>query len=70
VTAHLAGVLGKEAYLVYLAANPPFHYWVPGEDGRVLWYPCVEAVSGPALDTWGKVFARIAERAGAPPAPA
>lgn len=70
VTAHLAGAIGKRTLLGFPGGNPPFAYWVPGEDGRVLWYPCVEAVSGPALDTWGKVFARIAERAGAPPAPA
>jgi len=33
---HFAGVLGKPTLLFYLAANPPFHYWVPGPDGRCL----------------------------------
>jgi hypothetical protein len=62
VTAHLAGVLGKEAYLVYLAANPPFHYWVPGPDGRSQWYPSLRIVTAPELDTWEKALARVNER--------
>jgi tetratricopeptide (TPR) repeat protein len=61
VTAHLAGALGRETLLVYLAANPPFHYWVPADDGRSPWYPSVRIVSAPDLDTWPKAFARIHE---------
>ena len=61
VTAHFAGALGKAAFLVYLGANPPFHYWVPGEDGRCLWYPSVRIVTSPGLDTWEKALARIDE---------
>ncbi len=60
VTAHFAGAIGKQTYLACLGANPPFHYWVPGPDGRSLWYPAVRVVADAALDTWEKVFARIA----------
>jgi len=61
VTAHLAGAIGKETLLVYLSANPPFHYWVPRDDGRSLWYPSVRIVTGRDLDTWEKAFARAGE---------
>jgi hypothetical protein len=64
VTAHLAGAIGKETLLVYLSANPPFHYWVPRDDGRSLWYPSVRIVTGRDLDTWEKAFARIGELLG------
>src|SRR5262249_27052700 len=29
VTAHLAGAIGKETWLIYPGASPPFHYWAP-----------------------------------------
>jgi hypothetical protein len=61
VTAHFGGVLGKETLLMYLSGNPPFHYWVPGADGRSLWYPSVRVVSSPELDTWEKLLARVHE---------
>jgi hypothetical protein len=61
VTAHFGGVLGKETLLMYLGGNPPFHYWVPGPDGRCLWYPSVRVVSAPELDTWEKALARVRE---------
>jgi tetratricopeptide (TPR) repeat protein len=61
VTAHLAGALGKRTLLVYLAANPPFHYWTADEDGRSLWYPSVQIVTGADLDTWEKALARAGE---------
>ena len=60
VTAHLAGAIGKETLLVYLAANPPFFYWVPGADGRTLWYPSVRVVHAAELDTWEKALQRAA----------
>jgi ADP-heptose:LPS heptosyltransferase len=62
VTAHFAGALGKPTLLVYLAANPPFHYWVPGENGHSLWYPSVEIVTGRDVDTWDRAFALADER--------
>jgi ADP-heptose:LPS heptosyltransferase len=61
VTAHFAGAIGKRALLVYLRAMSPFHYWVPGPDGRALWYPSVEVISTPALDTWDRALARADE---------
>ena len=64
-TAHLAGALGKRTWLVYLAANPPFHYWAPRPDGRSLWYPSVEIVTDARWTTWEPAFAAIADRANA-----
>lgn len=61
VTAHYAGVLGKPALLFYLAANPPFHYWVPDASGRCIWYPSVRIVTDPAIDTWPRALERIDE---------
>ncbi len=61
VTAHFGGILGKPTFLVYLAGNPPFHYWVPRPDGRCYWYPSVRVVTGRALDTWPKALARVDE---------
>lgn len=61
VTAHLAAVLGKRTLLVYLAANPPFHYWVTDANGRCLWYPSMHIVTGRDLDTWDKAFTRAVE---------
>ena len=58
VTAHFAGAIGKETLLVYLGGNAPFHYWVPGPDGRSLWYPSVRIVSARELETWERAFAR------------
>ena len=61
VTAHYAGVLGKPCFLVYLRANPPFHYWATDESGRCLWYPSVRIVTDPSIDTWEKAVARAAD---------
>jgi tetratricopeptide (TPR) repeat protein len=62
VTAHFAGVLGKPCWLVYLRANPPFHYWATDESGRCLWYPSVRIVTDAAIDTWEKALAAVDER--------
>jgi tetratricopeptide (TPR) repeat protein len=62
VTAHFAGALGKRTWLVYLGANPPFHYWAPREDGRCLWYPSVEIVTDRRWTRWEAAFEVIAER--------
>jgi ADP-heptose:LPS heptosyltransferase len=63
VTAHLAGALGKRALVVFLAARPPFHYWA-SPHGRSLWYPSVEIVTAPGLDTWERAFGRVDELLG------
>ncbi|MGZ5078742.1 MAG: tetratricopeptide repeat protein [Usitatibacter sp.] len=59
VTAHLAGVLGKRTLLVYLAANPPFHYWATDGQGRCLWYPSVRIVTDATMDSWDQALARV-----------
>ncbi len=62
VTAHFAGAIGKRTWLVYLAANPPFHYWAPRDDGRSPWYPSVEVITAPQWSRWEEAFEAIAER--------
>jgi len=59
VTAHFAGALGKEAWLVYLAAIPPFHYWSADATGRCLWYPSLRIVTAEAMRTWRDLFAKV-----------
>jgi tetratricopeptide (TPR) repeat protein len=59
-TAHFAGALGKETWVVYLGAVPPFHYWAPDSRGRCLWYPCVRIVTAPELRAWPGLFGRVA----------
>jgi hypothetical protein len=60
VTAHFAGALGKEAWVLYLAGVPPFHYWATDSEGRCLWYPSVRIVTAPELRTWPELFDRVA----------
>lgn len=62
VTAHFAGAIGKPTWLVYLAAQPPFHYWVPGPDGRSRWYPSVEILTHPGWTTWEAAFTDLARK--------
>jgi len=61
-TAHFAGALGKHTWLLYLADNPPFHYWSHGGSHRSLWYPSVEIVSTPDLVEWSALIERVAEK--------
>jgi len=61
-TAHFAGALGKRTWLLYPAARPPLFYWVPGADGRSLWYPSVEIVSAAQLTDWNSLIRHIAEK--------
>src|SRR6185503_19511322 len=65
VTAHLAGAIGKRTWLVYRAANPPFHYWSPRADGRSLWYPSVEIKTDRAWKRWDDALISIARELGA-----
>ena len=62
VTAHLAGAIGKETTLLFLNALAPFHYWVPGADGRSLWYPSVQIASESSWIGWERAFAGLCER--------
>ncbi len=60
VTAHLAGSIGKRTLVVFPDARSPFHYW-SSHEGRSLWYPSVEIVAAPGLDTWERALARVRE---------
>jgi tetratricopeptide (TPR) repeat protein len=60
--AHLAGALGRPTWLVYLGGREPFYYWVPGADGRSLWYPSVEIVSERSWTSWDQAFDALAAR--------
>ena len=61
-TAHLAGALGKLTWLLYLADQPPFHYWAHGGTYRCLWYPSVEIVTSPGLSDWPALAAHVADK--------
>jgi ADP-heptose:LPS heptosyltransferase len=61
-TAHLAGALGKRTWLLYLADNPPFHYWVHDSGCRSLWYPAVEVISAPHFPEWAPLIEHAAVR--------
>ena len=61
-TAHLAGALGKRTWLLYLADQPPFHYWAHGGSYRSLWYPSVEIVTAAHLADWRALASHTAEK--------
>jgi tetratricopeptide (TPR) repeat protein/ADP-heptose:LPS heptosyltransferase len=61
VTAHLAGALGKRTLLLFLGGLPPFHYWSLAGGKHSLWYPSVEIVSDPSIDTWARALERVDE---------
>ena len=63
-TAHLAGAMGKQTYLVYLRGLPPFHYWAADEAGRSPWYPSIRIVTGAGIDTWERAIERVDELLG------
>lgn len=58
-TAHFAGALGKETWLIYPGGVALFHYWSTDAGGRCLWYPSVRIVTGGELRTWPEVLARV-----------
>jgi hypothetical protein len=59
VTAHLAGALGRETWLIHAGAHPAFYYWMAGPQGRSLWYPSVEIVGAP---TWEAALTAVSRR--------
>jgi tetratricopeptide (TPR) repeat protein/ADP-heptose:LPS heptosyltransferase len=61
-TAHFAGALGKRTWLLYLAGQPPFHYWAPGEDRHALWYPAVEILTAAQHADWPSLIQTVAAR--------
>lgn len=56
VTAHFAGALGKETYLIS-APSAPLYYWHSPTD-RSLWYPEVRLVNAPS---WAEAIAKVGE---------
>ena len=58
-TAHLAGALGKRTLVLFLEDRPTMHYWAPNEKRHSPWYPAVEIVGAPMLDTWARVIDRV-----------
>jgi tetratricopeptide (TPR) repeat protein len=67
VNAHLAGALGKPAWLLYPADRAPFHYWAHGGSGRSVWYPSVEIVTAPHLSDWASLLRHAADKLGLDP---
>lgn len=60
--AHFAGALGKPVWLLYLAEQPPFHYWAHDGSHRCLWYPSVETVSAPHFGQWPQLIDHVKDR--------
>ncbi len=60
--AHLAAALGTPVWLLYPAERAPFHYWASAGDGRCLWYPAVEIVTGPQYPDWPSLIRHVARR--------
>jgi ADP-heptose:LPS heptosyltransferase len=63
-TAHFAGALGKRTWLLYLADQPPFHYWAHDGSFRCLWYPSVEIVTAAQFTDWASLIQHARERLG------
>jgi len=57
-TAHLAGALGKEVWLLVPYANGRFWYWYPFEE-RCLWYPSVKIIPQVHAGSWDEPLATI-----------
>jgi tetratricopeptide (TPR) repeat protein len=62
VTAHLAGALGRETWLIHAGAKPAFFYWMPNPDGHSLWYPSVKIIGAGAGRGWKDVLATVSRR--------
>jgi len=61
-TAHFAGALGKRAWLLFPADNPPFFYWTHDDQYRSDWYPSVEIVSRTELKEWPALIRFAADK--------
>ena len=62
VTAHLAGVNGRRAFVLFPGANSPFHYWDAREGARSLWYPSVEIATDRGSGHWEPLVDAVARR--------
>jgi ADP-heptose:LPS heptosyltransferase len=58
VTAHLAGGLGKETYLLVPFAQGRIWYWHEG-DTQSIWYPSVNIYRQPSPDDWSQPIDEI-----------
>ena len=58
VTAHFAGALGKETYLISSPDAPLFYHRPHPATGKHLWYPSVIPVNGPS---WRAAIATVSE---------
>jgi ADP-heptose:LPS heptosyltransferase len=59
VTAHLAGGLGKETYLMVPFAHGRIWYWHEG-DTQSIWYPSINIHRQPSHDNWSMPINDIA----------
>jgi tetratricopeptide (TPR) repeat protein len=67
-TAHIAGALGKEVWLMLPHNTGRFWYWQTGRDDT-LWYPNVHVVRQPVAGDWGTVVERVCATLTTAPAP-
>jgi tetratricopeptide (TPR) repeat protein len=61
-TAHFAGALGKRTWLLFPADRSPFPYWAHGGSHRCHWYPSVEIVTAPDLESWDALLAHVRDK--------
>ena len=60
VTAHLAGVAGRRAFVLFPNARAPFHYWSATDGAPSPWYPQVRSVTGSASEGWVSLVEKAA----------
>lgn len=53
-SAHIAGALGKKAYLALGHGHGTFWYWANEIDGHSLWYPSIKIVRQPEPGNWSE----------------
>lgn len=62
-TAHLAGALGKETYLLVPFGRGRHWYWSHiGDDGRSLWYPSVQVIPQTIPGDWAEPMQVLKDR--------
>ena len=61
-TAHFAGALGKDTWVLFPDNRPIFHYWSHTGDHRCMWYPTVEIMTGSGLEDWPSVIRFVADK--------
>jgi ADP-heptose:LPS heptosyltransferase len=60
VTAHLAGAIGKETFLILPYSDGVLWYWHYG-DRKSLWYPSINQYFKTDLEDWGPIIKEISE---------